>query len=298
MIHRFSVSNYGSIREEVTLDLRIPGTAPELACFRRSAAKPDVRLPAVAVLMGSNGSGKTTLLRALVAAARIAVEVNHIIPIRIVPFLSDQTRWKETRFRLEGEWDFLTPGGRPQLFRYELAVKPEKTEEGIAGPLFICHETLVHFPGADPRGDDRPPPDVTFSDEMTLRFGGRAIELHYLGRSHTDNLIVTFLPEERIAFAVDFVSNDRVGFRDLPGWYFDEFYVALDLLMEIPFETMVFGHGDVGDRGTIERSSPATRTCATPSRPRSTTACPKRKPWPGCAWTTTPTGASTRSGSR
>ena len=100
---------------------------------------------------------------------------------------------------------------------------------------------------------DLPPPDLTFSDEMTLRFGGRAIELHYLGRSHSDNLIVTFLPEERIAFAVDFVSNDRVGFRDLPGWYFDEFYVALDLLMEIPFETVVFGHGEVGDRGTIER---------------------------------------------
>ncbi|MDE0474131.1 MAG: MBL fold metallo-hydrolase, partial [Gammaproteobacteria bacterium] len=104
------------------------------------------------------------------------------------------------------------------------------------------------------RGDpDLPPPDLTFSDEMTLRFGGRAIELHYLGPSHTDNLIVTFLPEERIAFAVDFLSNDRVGFRDLPGWYFDEFYVALDLMMDIPFETVVFGHGDVGDRGTVER---------------------------------------------
>ena len=66
MIHTFSVSNYGSIRESVTLDLRIPGTAPDLACFRRSAARPDVRLPTVAVLMGPNGSGKTTLLRALV----------------------------------------------------------------------------------------------------------------------------------------------------------------------------------------------------------------------------------------
>ena len=104
------------------------------------------------------------------------------------------------------------------------------------------------------RGDpDLPPPDLTFSDEMTLRFGGRAIELHYLGRSHSDNMLVPFLPEEGIIFAVDFVSNDRVGFRDLPGWFFDEFYVALDRLMEIPFETVVFGHGVVGDRATIER---------------------------------------------
>ena len=100
---------------------------------------------------------------------------------------------------------------------------------------------------------DLPPPDLTFSDEMTLRFGGRAIELHYLGRSHSDNMLVAFLPEEGVAFAVDFVSNDRVGFQGLPGWHFDDFYVALDRLMEIPFETMVFGHGAVGDRATIER---------------------------------------------
>ena len=72
MIHRISVSNYHSVREEVVLDLRIPGTAPDLPCFRRSAARPDVRLPAVVVLMGPNGSGKTTLLRALVSAAEIA----------------------------------------------------------------------------------------------------------------------------------------------------------------------------------------------------------------------------------
>ncbi len=104
--------------------------------------------------------------------------------------------------------------------------------------------------GGDP---DLPPPDLTFADNMTLRFGGRAIELHYLGPSHTDNLLVALVPDAGVLFAVDFVSNDRVGYRDLPGWHFDDLYVALDRLMEIPFETVVFGHGAVGDRGTIER---------------------------------------------
>ena len=104
--------------------------------------------------------------------------------------------------------------------------------------------------GGDP---NLPPPDLTFADNLTLRFGGRAIELHYLGPSHTDNLLVAFVPDQRVLFAVDFVSNDRVGYRDLPGWHFDELYVALDRLMEIPFETVVFGHGAVGDRSTIDR---------------------------------------------
>ncbi len=110
------------------------------------------------------------------------------------------------------------------------------------------------FPIIAERGDpDMPPPDVTFAEELTLRFGGRAIELHYLGPSHSDNMLVAFVPDERVLFAVDFVSNDRVGYRDLPGWHFDGLYAALDQLMEIPFETVVFGHGAVGDRGTIER---------------------------------------------
>ena len=72
MIVSFSVENYHSIREEVVLDLRIPGTAPDLPRFRRSEAKPDIRLPSVVVLIGPNGSGKTTLLSALNATARIA----------------------------------------------------------------------------------------------------------------------------------------------------------------------------------------------------------------------------------
>ena len=144
MIHTFSVSNYGSIREEVTLDLRIPGTAPDLVCFRTSAAKPDVRLPAVAVLMGPNGSGKTTLLRAMVDLGRIVSSPTN--PVTLPPFLSNQTMCEPTRFSLEGEGDFLSPGETPQRFRYELAIGRQTTDDGTEGPLFVGHEALVHFP--------------------------------------------------------------------------------------------------------------------------------------------------------
>ena len=72
MIHRFRVSNFQSIRQSVELDFRIPGTTPELPCFRRSSARPDVRLPNVIALVGPNGSGKTTVLRALMTAIRFA----------------------------------------------------------------------------------------------------------------------------------------------------------------------------------------------------------------------------------
>ena len=143
MIYEFSVANYGSIRETVTLDLRIPGTAPDLACFRRSVAKPDVRLPAVAVLMGPNGSGKTTLLRALVDLGRVVSSPTNAV--HLVPFLSDQTRWRPTVFSLEFESDFLAPGGTPRRFRFELSIERQQNDAGT-DTLFVNHEALVHYP--------------------------------------------------------------------------------------------------------------------------------------------------------
>ena len=114
MIHRLSVSNYHSVREEVVLDLRIPGTAPDLPCFRRSAARPDVRLPAVAVLMGPNGSGKTTLLRALVIAADIASTAPLTEPRELVPSFPSCPSMEEAHqhgFASSSKWVDCCPTG-------------------------------------------------------------------------------------------------------------------------------------------------------------------------------------------
>ena len=151
MIHEFSVSNYFSIYEEAVLDLRIPGTAPDLPRFRGSKAKPDVRLPTVAVIMGPNGSGKTTLLRALVDVVRIA-SVSSLstaeTPIStIVPFLSKKAQNEPIRFRVEFDAAWLTPGEARELFRYELSVGCE----ALGRPNFILREALFHFPKGRPR---------------------------------------------------------------------------------------------------------------------------------------------------
>ena len=152
MIHTFSVSNYQSIREEAVLDLRIPGTAPDLPRFRQSAAKPDVRLPSVVVLMGPNGSGKTTLLRALIEIAQIAfsaspAEKNN--PIEdVIPFASRKTVGEPTRFCVEVEADWLAPGEARRLFRYEVIVGRDSA--GSKNRVFH-YEALSSFPKGRPR---------------------------------------------------------------------------------------------------------------------------------------------------
>ena len=152
MIHEFAVSNYLSIYEEAVLDLRIPGTAPDLPRFRRCQAKPDIRLPTVAVIMGPNGSGKTTLLQALLDLTRIAfgpdlsasqVTINN----SVLPFLSNKAANEPTKFRLEFDADWLQLGGAQELFRYELSIGRVKSERHP----FILREALLHFPKGRPK---------------------------------------------------------------------------------------------------------------------------------------------------
>ena len=65
MLHRFYVSNFSSICEEAELNFRIPRTTPDLSRFRKSQARPRVRLPCVVVIYGPNASGKSAVLRAI-----------------------------------------------------------------------------------------------------------------------------------------------------------------------------------------------------------------------------------------
>ena len=151
MIHELSVSNYRSIYEEVVLDLRIPGTAPDLPRFRPCQAKIAVRLPTVAVIMGPNGSGKTALLRALLDLTRIAfgpdLAASQARIKRVLPFWSDKAANEPTRFRLEFDADWLQLGGARDLFRYELSIGHVPSERQ---PV-ILREALFHFPKGRPK---------------------------------------------------------------------------------------------------------------------------------------------------
>ena len=118
----------------------------------------------------------------------------------------------------------------------------------------IAHENAVAPIRA--RGSvDQPEPNVTFSDKLRFQIGDRWIELYYLGPSHTDNIAVPFIPDVGVAFSVDFVSLDRMGYQDLRDWQFPDFFDALSGLLDIPFGTMVFGHGPPGDRSHPPNSS-------------------------------------------
>lgn len=129
---------------------------------------------------------------------------------------------------------------------------------GAAVPIIAHQDALAKIAARDDA--NQPPPTVTFADRLTLEDPTRPVELHFLGRSHSDNMIVALVPSARLAFAVDFVSRDRMGFRDLPDYHFPEFFDTLARLRGLDFDVIHFGHGPAGDRAAVDRQVEYYRT--------------------------------------
>ncbi len=122
---------------------------------------------------------------------------------------------------------------------------------GVSVPIIAQRNAVPNL--ARTASPDLPVPTLAYQEFMSFTLGGRVIELHYLGANHTDNSTVVYVPDVKVAFAVDFVSNDRVGFQDLPGWRFPDVFASLPRLLDLDFEIIVFGHGPLGDRDAIHR---------------------------------------------
>lgn len=99
-------------------------------------------------------------------------------------------------------------------------------------------------------GEKRPTavPDITFTDRMTIELGGKRVELHYPGRSHSDNLIVMHFPEERTVFTVDFVSVGRLPYQNFPDSYMPDWIDAIRFVEGLDFDILAPGHGPLGKK--------------------------------------------------
>lgn len=89
------------------------------------------------------------------------------------------------------------------------------------------------------------PPNVTFTDVMTIHKGGREVQLHFLGRGHTGGDTMVFLPAERVVFTGDFFEG-RPGagvLSYLGDSFIDEWPASLERLKALDFDVIVPGHG-------------------------------------------------------
>jgi glyoxylase-like metal-dependent hydrolase (beta-lactamase superfamily II) len=90
---------------------------------------------------------------------------------------------------------------------------------------------------------NRPLPDVTFEDQLTVTAGGDRIELAYHGPNHSPGNIFAYLPAQRVLMLVDVVFPGWVPFaylaesQNIPGWL-----DAPGQALGYPFHTFIGGH--------------------------------------------------------
>ena len=89
------------------------------------------------------------------------------------------------------------------------------------------------------------PPNVTYTDIMTLHKGGREVQLHHPGRGHTGGDTLVFLPEERIVFTGDFFVGSPAGggLAFMGDGFIDEWPASLERFKGLAFDVIVPGHG-------------------------------------------------------
>jgi cyclase len=87
------------------------------------------------------------------------------------------------------------------------------------------------------------PPNLTFTDRLTVYVDDMEVQLIFVGPAHTSNDIVVWVPEQRLLYTGDVVFNGGtpfVIFGSVQGSL-----AALDTLRALGPETVVPGHGPV-----------------------------------------------------
>jgi glyoxylase-like metal-dependent hydrolase (beta-lactamase superfamily II) len=93
-----------------------------------------------------------------------------------------------------------------------------------------------------------PVPEITFEDRYTLKLANSRVELYYPGKSHGDNCIIMLFPQQSTVFVVDFITVDRLPYRNLGGGFMPDWINAIKFVEELDFDILAPGHGVVGTK--------------------------------------------------
>jgi glyoxylase-like metal-dependent hydrolase (beta-lactamase superfamily II) len=108
------------------------------------------------------------------------------------------------------------------------------------------------------------PPDSVFEREITIEVGGRAVDLAYLGRGHTDHDAVISIADAEVVFAGDLIEGGAVPFYN-DGYPLD-WPATATALAELVTGTVVPGHGDHAGRAFVIDQATAIGAIATLAR--------------------------------
>ena len=119
----------------------------------------------------------------------------------------------------------------------------------IAGgkPFKDMGATFVAHKNAKARLQQLKPADVVIPDQVVdgkrnITLGGTTLELNYVGKNHSDSMLVMRLPKEKIIFTVDWIPIQGVQFRGMSDNYLPDFEDSLKKVIAMDWDTLIPGH--------------------------------------------------------
>jgi cyclase len=112
-------------------------------------------------------------------------------------------------------------------------------------------------------------PNVTLDNRLRLYVGGKRIEVHYLGRAHTDGDVVVLFPDHRVL-----AMGDMFTFGDATPQLVDyagggsavEWTKTVEGALGLEFDTVVPGHGAVTTKPELQKFRDSTMSLRTKVR--------------------------------
>ncbi|RSS81464.1 MBL fold metallo-hydrolase [Streptomyces sp. WAC05292] len=120
-----------------------------------------------------------------------------------------------------------------------------RTEQLAAG-----HQLELIWPGTDFGAVEITPPDLTYSDRMTLHLGETEVRVIHPGVAHTTGDSIVWLPRQGVVFTGDLVFAGGTPFLAMGSLAGS--LRALGMLRSLGAETVVPGHGPLTDPSAYE----------------------------------------------
>ena len=96
--------------------------------------------------------------------------------------------------------------------------------------------------------DEASAPSLSFSDQQTLHLGGAEVRAIHLGRSHTDGDAVIYFPQLRVIHTGDMFIRGAPFIDYASGGSALEWDDTLNEVLQLEFDTVIPGHGEVATR--------------------------------------------------
>jgi cyclase len=155
-------------------------------------------------------------------------------------------------------FDFITEQVRSvtdQPIKYVLNTHHHGDHSGSNADFLGSAEVITHENARANivRNNQPGAPRVVFADETAVFLGGAEVEMHHLGRGHTNGDAIVYFPDLRTVHTGDlFVYGERLDGSTLsPFWDFGnggsatEWPATLTRLLALDFDTVIPGHGPI-----------------------------------------------------